>query len=98
MVKIVLYAWNFIFDCRVSPLRHIPDVPTRHMVLQLLGWMWALAFSIAIGSYTIFAVSAVGHMALISAAAITTATYATASRRPDLFRAGGGRRLNGEHE
>ena len=66
------------------------------MVLQLLGWMWALAFSIAVGSYTVFAVSLVGHAVLIGAAAITVATY-SAAKRPSLFLAAAGRRSDGEH-
>lgn len=97
MTKAIVFAWNFLFDHESSPLRHIPHLNTRHMVLQLLGWMWALAFSIALGSYTVFAASLVGHAVLIGAAAITVATYSAAAKRPRLFLAGWGRRLDGEH-
>ena len=45
MIKLIKHAWNFIFDHNVSPLRHIPDLSTRHYVLQALGFMWAVAFS-----------------------------------------------------
>jgi hypothetical protein len=51
MQKLIANAWNFVFDHEVSPLRHIPNVATRHMILQILGWMWAVAFAVAIGSY-----------------------------------------------
>jgi len=98
MQKLIANAWNFIFDHEVSPLRHIPDVSTRHMILQILGWMWAVAFSVAIGSYTFLAASLIGHVVLIAAAAITTATYTAASMKPGLFKAGSGRRDDGEHE
>ena len=81
----IVFAWNYIFDHDVSPLRHIPDFAVRHMVLQLLGWMWAIAFSVAIGSYTVLALSLIGHAVLIGAVAITVATYATAARRPQSF-------------
>lgn len=81
----LIFAWNYIFDHEVSPLRHIPDFTVRHMVLQLLGWMWAIAFSVAVGSYTVLAVSLIGHAVLLGAAAITVATYATAARRPQTF-------------
>jgi hypothetical protein len=47
MKKLVVHAWNFIFNSDVSPLRHIPDVSTRHYVLQALGAMWVLAITIA---------------------------------------------------
>jgi len=98
MKKLVFSAWNFIFNSSVSPLRHIPDVSTRHYVLQALGAMWVLAFSLAIGSYTFFAFNLIGHIVLIGAAAITIATYTTATIKPSVFGKGSGRRIDGEHE
>ena len=49
--------------------------------------MWALSFSLAIGSYAFLAVSMIGHIILIAAVAITTATYTAATKRPQLFSA-----------
>ena len=98
MIKFVVNIWNYVFDHRVSPLRHIPEVATRHMILQILAWMWVTCFSIAIGSYTVFAVSMVGHVALIAAAAITVATYTAAEKKPTLFAFKSARRSDGEHE
>ena len=94
----VAYPWNFIFDHEVSPLRSIPDVAIRHYVLQALGFMWAVSFSIAIGSYTFLAASLIGHTVLIGAAAITVATLTAAANNPKLFIRGSGRRNDGEHE
>ncbi len=85
MKQLVISGWNFVFDHEKSPLRHIPDFGVRHMVFQMLGWMWAISFSLAIGSYTFLVVSLVGHFILIGAAAITVATYAVAIARPQLF-------------
>jgi len=85
MRKTILFMWEYIFNHEKSPLRNIPDFNVRHMVFQLLGWMWALSFSVAIGSYTVLAVSLVGHAVLIGAAAITVATYTAATKRPQLF-------------
>jgi hypothetical protein len=68
------------------------------MILQILGWMWAASFAIAIGSYTFLAISLVGHIVLIAAAAITVATYTAAETRPSLFKRASGRRPDGEHE
>jgi hypothetical protein len=98
MRKFVVFVWKYVFDHEVSPLRHIQDIPTRHLILQILGWMWAASFAIAIGSYTFLAISLVGHMVLISAAAITVATYTAAEKRPSLFKRASGRRADGEHE
>ena len=98
MQALVFHAWNYVFDHRVSPLRHIPDVATRHWILQILGWMWALAFCVAIGSYSGFFVSAIGHAVLIGAAGLTVATYTVAAQRPRTFDRYSGRRGDGEHE
>ena len=85
MRKSIAFVRNFIFDHEVSTLRHIPDFNVRHMVLQMLGWMWAITFSVAIGSYTFLAVSLIGHAVLLGAVAITVATYTTAAKRPQTF-------------
>ena len=83
--KFVAYAWNYVFNHEVSPLRNIPDVAIRHYVLQALGLMWAVSFAIAIGSYTVLAVSVIGHTVLIAAAAITVATWTASTVKPGLF-------------
>jgi len=98
MRELIVNGWNFIFNAEVSPLRHIPDVATRHYVLQALAFMWAVSFAIAIGSYTVLAASILGHTVLIGAAAITVATYTAASKKPKLFLSGLGRGQEGEHE
>jgi hypothetical protein len=95
---LVVHAWRFVFDHNVSPLRHIPDVAIRHYILQVLGLMWAVCFSVAIGSYTFLAYSILGHAVLIAAAAVTVATFTVAAKRPKLFMRGAGRRSDGEHE
>ena len=98
MQRMIAGAWNFVFNHEVSPLRHIPDVGARHMILQMLGWMWAVAFSAAIGSYAMLPASLLGHALLIAAAAITAVTYTAAATKPKLFKAVSGRRRDGEHE
>lgn len=98
MRKLIVHAWDYVFDSDVSPLRHISDIGTRHMILQLLGWMWAIAFSLAIGSYTLLPASLLGHAFLIGAVAITVATYTAATTYPLVFVTGLGRAKSGEHE
>jgi hypothetical protein len=83
--KLVVFCWEFVFNHEVSPLRHIPNVANRHYVLQVLGLMWAVASAVAVGSYTFFAVSMIGHTVLIAAAAITVATWTAATTKPTLF-------------
>jgi hypothetical protein len=95
---LVVKAWSFVFDHNFSPLRHIPDVGIRHYILQVLGLMWAVSFSVAIGSYTFLAYSVLGHSVLIAAAAVTAATFTVAAKRPKVFMRVAGRRRDGEHE
>ena len=81
-------------------MRHIPDISTRHYVLQALAFMWVVAFSVAVGNATFFYVSFLAHVALIGAATITVMTLTTATVKPELFvrKAGWGRSVDGEHE
>ena len=97
MRKFVVHGWNFIFNHNVSPLRHIEDVAIRHYILQALGFMWAVSFSIAIGSYTTAFANIIGHAVLIGAAAVTVATYSAAKINTSVFKVSG-RRRDGEHE
>jgi hypothetical protein len=97
MITIIVKTWKFIFDHEVSPLRHIPDIGVRHLILQILGWMWATAFAVAAGAYAFLPASLIGHAALIAAATITVATYTTATVKPQAFLRGAGRRQDGEH-
>jgi len=83
--KFIVFCWDFVFNHEVSPLRNIPDVAIRHYVLQALGLMWAVAFAVAAGSYTLMAVSVIGHTVLFAAAAITVATWTAASAKPEIF-------------
>ena len=100
MSKYIVYPWNFIFNHEVSPLRHIPDISTRHYVLQALGFMWVAAFSIMVGNATFFYVNFLSHVALIGAITITVSTLTAATVKPELFvrKAGWGRSVTGEHE
>ena len=89
--------WALIMDSNKNPLRHIPDTNTRHMVMQVLAWMWCIIFSMYLGSITVFGVSASLHALLIAGIFITLGTFETAKRRPQYF-GGLGRGVGGEHE
>ena len=85
MRQLVYDSWKGVMNAEINPLRRIPDTNTRHMVLQVLAWMWCIAFSVIVGSWTVFGVSAIGHIALLAAIAVTVATFETAKRNPKLF-------------
>ena len=99
--KYVYDSWNYIFDHEKSPLKNIPDITVRHMVLQMLAYMWVVAFAIFIGSLNGIVWSLLGHIALIVAVTATVATYREAETNPDrIMRMAGslGRTSDGEHE
>ena len=90
-------SWNVVMNSEHNPLRNIPDTNTRHLVMQLLAWMWCIIFSMYIGSITVFGVSALLHSILIAGIVITVATFEVARKRPQYF-GGLGRGTGGEHE
>ena len=85
MRKFIYDSWTAVMDDKRNPLSKIPDFNTRHMVMQVLAWMWCITFSLIVGSWTVFGISAVGHVLLLSAIAVTVATFETAKRKPYLF-------------
>jgi hypothetical protein len=89
--------YNLIMDSKHNPLSYIPDTNTRHMVMQLLAWMWCIIFGMSVGSITVFGISAVAHALLIAGVFITAGVFETARRKPNYF-GGLGRGNGGEHE
>ena len=89
--------WKLVMDWRYNPLRHIPDTNTRHLIMQMLAWMWCIIFSMWMGSIFVFGISAIAHALLIAGVFITAGVFETAKRRPQYF-GGLGRGNGGEHE
>jgi len=93
----VIKLYNLIMDSKHNPLSYIPDTNTRHMVMQLLAWMWCIIFGMSFGSVTVFGISAIAHALLIAGVFITAGVFETARRKPTYF-GGLGRGNGGEHE
>jgi len=93
----MIKLYNLIMDSKHNPLSYIPDTNTRHMVMQLLAWMWCIIFGMSVGSITVFGISAVAHALLIAGVFITAGVFETARRKPRYF-GGLGRGNGGEHE
>ena len=88
-------------DDRRNPLSHIPDINTRHMVIQVLAWMWCIVFSMYFGSMWMFGITAIAHVIVIAAIAITVGTFEVARRNPNIFVKDNiinSRGVGGEHE
>ena len=41
----IVDAWNGVMNYERNPLRHIPDLQVRHMVMQILAFMWSGVFA-----------------------------------------------------
>jgi len=93
----VIKLYKLIMDSKHNPLSYIPDTNTRHLVMQILAWMWCIIFGMSVGSITVFGISAVAHALLIAGIFITAGVFETAKRKPQYF-GGLGRGNGGEHE
>jgi len=93
----MIKLYNLIMDSKRNPLSNIPDTNTRHLIMQILAWMWCIIFSMWMGSIVVFGISAVAHALLIAGVFITAGVFETAKRKPQYF-GGLGRGNGGEHE
>ena len=98
MQKSIYDNWNIVMNHNKNPLKNIPDTNTRHMIMQVLAWMWCIIFSMYFTSMWIFGITTIAHILLLSAIAITVATFETAKRKPSVFAGYNGRGNGGEHE
>jgi hypothetical protein len=94
---VIIKLYHLVMDNRNNPLSNIPDTNTRHLVMQVLAWMWCIIFSMWMGSILVFGVRAVVHAILIAGVFITVATFETARKKPGYF-GSLGRANGGEHE
>ena len=85
MRQFIYDSWNGVMNADINPLKKIPHTNTRHMVLQVLAWMWCIVFSSYFGSMWIFGATTIAHIFLLAAIAITVATFETAKNNPSFF-------------
>ena len=98
MRDFVLDSWNSVMDYEKNPLSNIPSLPVRHMIMQVLAWMWVIVFTIATGTWAYAGINAVVHTVLITGIVVTVAVFESAKRKPSVFGAYSGRGTGGEHE
>ena len=98
MREFIYNSWNVVMDHNMNPLSNIPDFSTRHMIMQVLAWMWCIVFAIIVGSMWAGVFSMILHVLLLGAVAVTVATFETAKRKPNVFGVYNGRGVGGEHE
>ena len=70
MREVTYNSRNSIMDADHNPLRHIPDVNTRHLILQTLAWMCWIIFASTICSLHIIGLNAFALLLLLADIAI----------------------------
>ena len=77
MRKFVYESWNGVMEHNKNPLKNIPDLNTRHMIMQILAWMWCGIFNV-LWKYVDFWNNGNSTSTIISAIVVTVATFHTA--------------------
>ena len=97
MREFIYDSWNGIMNADINPLKHIPDINTRHMVLQVLAWMWCIVFSMYVGSIFVMGVTMIAHVIFLAAIVITVATFEAAKKNSSIFKLRLEHKTNGYH-
>ena len=80
--EILKFGWKGVMTIEHSPLRKLhPQV--AHMLFLILAFMWSGIFAVMIGSVSIFGISAIAHIVLISGIMITAVVFNEADKRPE---------------
>ena len=97
MQKIIYDTWNIVMNHNKNPLKNIPDTYVRHMIMQVLAWMWCIVFSMYMGSIFVMGVTMIAHVLFLAAIVITVATFETAKNNPNAFKLRLEHKTNGYH-
>ena len=93
-------TWNSVMDADINPLKNLPNLQVRHLIMQILAWMWVSVCSLYMGSVLFWGINAIAHTLLLGVIVITVGTFETAKKRPNVFKridGYNGRQNNGEH-
>lgn len=85
IAKNIYDSWNAVMSHDMNPLKNIPHLNTRHMIMQVLAWMWCITFSMYFSSMWVFGITAIGHILLISAIVLTVSVFEAAKNSPSFF-------------
>ena len=86
MKQFIYDSWNGIMDHNKNPLRHIADLQVRHMIMQVLAFLWSAVFALYIvDSIYAFGVSALAHVVFLGAIVLTVGTFKVAEKQPWRF-------------
>ena len=96
MTSFIMDWWNLIMDHERNPLSNIKDLRVRHLVMQILAWMWCIVFTAMTGTWMYLGVNILFHALLLCGIFITISVFEAAKRKPQIFYTLRGK--GGEHE
>ena len=78
--------WGLIMNPNINPLSNITNLKVRHMIMQILAFMWSGVFSLyIIDSLYVFGITAIAHAHLIAAIVVTAYIFYTAKNKPQIY-------------
>lgn len=85
-MNIFKHIWGLIMNPNINPLSNITNLKVRHMIMQILAFMWSGVFSLyIIDSLYVFGITAIAHALLIAAIVITAYVFYTAKNQPQIY-------------
>ena len=67
-------------DSRRNPLSHL-DLASQHYMMQVLGWMWSMVFSLSFLSIFQFGYVWMAHLLVFGGATMTVAVFREAEKQ-----------------
>jgi hypothetical protein len=80
MKEFLLNNWDAVMNSQHNPLRHL-DLASQHVVMQALGWMWSMVFSLMFFSIFQFGITWMLHLLFISGIALTVSVFKQAEKQ-----------------
>ena len=80
MKQFVLSIWDAVMDSRHNPLSHL-DLASQHYMMQVLGWIWSMVFSLSFLSIFQFGYVWMGHLLMIGGVTFTVAVFREAQKQ-----------------
>ena len=85
-MNILKQLWDLIMNPNINPLKNITNLKVRHMIMQILAFMWSGVFSLYIvDSIYVFGITAIAHAVLIAAIVVTAYVFYTAKNKPQIY-------------
>jgi hypothetical protein len=80
MKQFIVSSWDAVMDSERNPLRHL-DLASQHYLMQVLGWMWSMVFSLAFLSIFQFGYVWMAHLLIIGGIAMTVSLFREAEKQ-----------------